>query len=80
MATKKIQCECGRVMGEQCAWQGPRSQTVLVEWMPEQYRGSHTAAGNRGVFPANGAERLRLERSCAERLVEADPEWTEIME
>jgi hypothetical protein len=61
-------CECGQATGERCEWSGPIDQTVLVEYMPEQYRASHEAAGNSGVYPHNGAVRIRCERSCADRL------------
>lgn len=30
---------------------------TLIEYMPHYLRASHEAAGNRGVYPANGAER-----------------------
>lgn len=63
-----VNCECGRITGERCQWSGPKSQTVVIVWMPEQHRASHAAARNSGVYPNNGAERLRLERSCAELL------------
>jgi hypothetical protein len=46
----------------------------VIEHMPEYLRGSHEAAGNRGVCPANGAVRLRVEQSCAESL--CDDDWT----
>jgi hypothetical protein len=59
-------------------WDGD-GETVVLEWMPEQYRSSHEAAGNRGVWPHNGAMRLICEKSCAERIVEADPEWAEVV-
>ena len=77
MAT--IECGCGRITGERCAWSGDKAETVLLEWMPDHIRASHVAAGNRGVYPANGAERLRVERSCAELIHRSDPEWTEIL-
>jgi hypothetical protein len=34
------------------------SDLVLVETMPEHLRASHEAAGNHGVYPHNGAERI----------------------
>lgn len=73
-----VQCQCGQATGVGCAWSGPRSETVVVEWMPEHLRASHTAARNAGVYPANGAIRIRCERACAESLVESDPDWAEI--
>jgi hypothetical protein len=36
-----IECECGTWSGERCQWSGPKSETVVVEWMPEQHRASH---------------------------------------
>lgn len=75
-----VHCECGRTLGVRCQWTGPRSETVVVEWMPESLRASHVAAGNRGVYPHNGAERLRVEASCADRIVTADGDWSSIVE
>jgi len=74
-----VQCGCGKCTGVRCEWTGPRRETVVIEYMPEQYRGSHTAAGNSGSYPANGAVRVRVERSCAESLVEHDGDWTSIV-
>ncbi len=78
-AVRVVECECGEVMGEKCSWTGPAAETVVVEWMPPQYRDSHTAAGNSGFYPANGAVRLRCERECAERILEGDGEWAAIV-
>jgi hypothetical protein len=63
-----VGCACGEVTGEACTWRGPRSETVLVEYMPEQHRSSHDAAGNAGSYPHNGAIRIRVQRDCADRL------------
>jgi hypothetical protein len=68
--SKQMRCECGEATGEQCEWTGPLSETVAIEWMPEFLRDAHQAAGNSGVYPHNGALRLRVERSCARRLAE----------
>ena len=54
------------------------SALVLLEVMPAQHRASHTAAGNRGSYPANGAERYLVGREAAEALVECDGEWVTI--
>lgn len=70
-----VRCECGCWSGKRCEWTGPRAETVIVEWMPEYLRASHTAANNRGVYPANGAQRIRVERSCADSMVEHDGDW-----
>lgn len=81
MNTKHVHCECGEWTGERCAWTGPVGQTVLVEYMPEQYRASHRAAGNPGACPHNGAVRVRVERSCAKLLLtdENAREWARIV-
>ncbi len=78
-SSKTVQCQCGEWSGEQCQWSGDRSETVVVEVMPEYLRASHTAAGNRGSYPANGSVRLRVERSCADTMIESDGEWVEIV-
>lgn len=76
-----MECECGTWTGERCAWSGPKSATVLVEYMPQQYRSSHEAAGNVGTWPANGAERVRVSRECAETLLEQPDErdWSRVV-
>ncbi len=68
-------CECGETSGVACDWRGPKSQTVLVEWMPPHLRDSHATAGNSGVYPHNGARRLRVSLLCVDGLVDCDPEW-----
>lgn len=71
---KSVHCECGTALGVRCEWAGPKAETVLVEWMPEQHRDSHTKARNAGTYPHNGAYRLRVERTiCASILTE--DEW-----
>lgn len=76
-----IHCECGEAIhGDPCSWTGPRSETVLIEYMPLHLRASHAAARNHGVYPHNGAIRLRVERSCADRLIDGDEEWTSIVD
>jgi hypothetical protein len=67
-----VRCQCGEVTGDCCAWVGPIDQTVLVEYMPEALRASHSAAGNSGSYPYNGAIRIRCEMSCADRIVYGD--------
>lgn len=71
-----VDCECGSITGERCGWSGPQGDTVRVEYMPEHLRASHATARNSGSYPANGAIRLRVERSCADRLAD---EWTTIL-
>lgn len=76
----KAICECGSVTGQECEWSGPKSETVRVELMPEHLRASHEAAGNCGVWPGNGAERLRISRDCLEALLESEGEWLEVID
>ena len=66
-------CECGQATGVACEWTGPINETVIVEWMTEYLRASHEAAGGGGgVWPHDGSLRLRVERSCADRLASDD--------
>jgi hypothetical protein len=51
---------------------------TLVEYMPRHLRNSHTQAGNRGSYPANGAERVYIEHEVLSR--DLDPRWVEILE
>lgn len=74
----EVRCECGKWSGEHCEWSGPKDATVIVEWMPRDLRVAHTEARNSGIYPHNGAERIRVERSCADRMVEHDGEWVEV--
>lgn len=53
---------------------GYPSPLVIVETMPDHLRGSHRAAGNWGVYPHNGAERLIRFRDEAQELVDNDPD------
>lgn len=75
--TTEYRCECGDVTGERCQWSGPAADTVIVEYMPQHLRSSHTAAGNTGIYPANGAHRIRVERSCADLI--CDDDWTTVV-
>ena len=74
-----VACQCGEHRGDRCSWSGPQSETVLVEYMPAQHRGSHRAAGNRGTYPANGAVLIRVSAECGDAMVEHDGEWCSIM-
>lgn len=74
-----VTCQCGSWSGCACEWSGTESDTVVVEYMPEQYRASHTAAGNRGVWPHNGASRVRVSRECAATMIETDREWCSVL-
>lgn len=73
-------CECGRWAGEACAWVGPVEKTVVVEFMPEDRRAAHEAADApnifcAGVYPVNGAERVRVGESCADWMLSTDTPW-----
>ncbi len=72
-----VQCECGEVTGQSCDWSGDKKDTVLVEHMPEQHRSSHEAAGNRGMYPHNGAMRIRVYYGCADAICDGD--WTTVV-
>lgn len=56
------------------------SDRVVVETIPKHLRASHTAAGNSGTWPHNGALRVVMNRADAEELVEHDPQWSVILE
>jgi len=75
-----VRCECGQALGTRCEWSGPKSETALIEWMPESFRASHTAARNSGTYPHNGAVRIRCERTCAELILETESEWASTVE
>lgn len=75
MEKTHVRCECGEWSGERCTWEGPKELTVVVEWMPVSFRQSHLNARSRGSYPSNGAVHIRVERSCADRMLEDDGEW-----
>jgi hypothetical protein len=77
--TRQVKCECGEWSGERCAWEGPLSETVVVEWMPEDLRASHGRGGHHGVYPHNGAMRLRVEHSCAGRILDESGGWAQVL-
>lgn len=77
-ARDEFHCECGQWSGERCQWSGPKSETVEIAFMPNDLRSSHRAAGNHGIYPANGALVITVERTCADRMVESDREWVEV--
>jgi len=70
-----VRCECGEWSGVQCPWVGDREETRVVEFMPIQYRDSHSEAGNNGVYPQNGAVRIRVTHACADAMVAGDSSW-----
>lgn len=78
---KTVRCACGEWTGERCEWIGMPSETVMVEYMPPCLRASHEAAHNHGTYPANGAVRVRVERGCADLLLEDEDEreWSRVV-
>lgn len=74
--TVVVRCACGEITGTPCTWEASVDDAVVVEHMPVHLRASHTAAGNAGRYPHNGAVRLTLAPTCAAERVAADPDWT----
>ena len=74
-----VKCQCGQWSGEPCQWSGPKSKTMVVEFMPEHLRASHEAAGNSGNYPHNGAVRVRVEESCAALMAKTDGQWCAVV-
>jgi len=70
-----LPCECGEWWGERCYGVLNPATAATVEFMPEQYRDSHTAAGNRGQWPENGASRITVTPECADSMRGHDPLW-----
>jgi hypothetical protein len=68
-------CQCGVWSRVRCEHTGAADDLVTVEWMPEDRRVSHTAAGNRGVYPHNGAIRLRVTHACAAAICAEAGDW-----
>jgi len=76
---KRYTCGCGLWVGQPCeASPMRRSEMVVVEWMPQQYRASHVAARCVGHWPHNGAVRVRVHPECAGMILRHDPSWTSI--
>lgn len=75
-----VRCSCGDWSGVRCDWVGHLDETLLVEHMPDSVRSSHEAAGNRGIYPHNGALRSRVHRDCAAHIVSIDGEWCSIVD
>ena len=67
-----LRCESGRATGERCEWSGDVSELAEIEWMPDCLRASHATAGNWGIYPHNGAVRLRCCPDCVEMLSEEE--------
>ena len=80
MTTTTYRCGCGEWAGGQCGHTAPLSDLVVVEFMPDDEKSSHMAAGNSGCWPHNGAVRVAVTRKHAEWIVgEEGPEWASIV-
>lgn len=74
---EEVRCQCGEWSGEACDWSGAEDDTVVVEFMPASLRAAHTEANNAGLWPHNGAQRIRVSQACADRMTEQDPDWVD---
>ena len=68
-------CECGEIHGVRCAWAGPSSEAVTVEYVPEYMRAQSAAAGGAGEYPFGYSRRIRCAPECSTLLVESEPAW-----
>lgn len=75
-----IRCECNQWSGEPCNGEGAKQSMVIMEYMPDCMRASHEAAGNRGIHPLNGSERLTVTPECAARMLEHDGDWCRVID
>lgn len=71
-------CGCGAWTGERCGLVRPLADLVCVEVIPEYLRASHEAAGGRGSYPHNGADRALVAPACADDLLAEHGEWARI--
>jgi hypothetical protein len=76
----RVACGCGEWAGDACSALAEPAEMVLVEWMPDEHRESHLAAGSRGCYPGNGAIRARVTPRCAAEMTACDPEWVRILD
>lgn len=82
----EVHCECGQADGDEpCAWSGSINETTVIEYMPQSVRSSQQNAGystidEAGLWPQNGAVRLRVNVECAERFAELDAGWSREVE
>lgn len=75
--TTVVPCECGSHSdGGPCYASVPENGCVLIEYVPQHLRASHTAAGNSGVYPHNGSLRIRVHPDCAQEILLFDPDWS----
>lgn len=56
-----------------------RDVGVEVEYMPEHHRQSHIAAGNRGIYPHNGALRIDMHRDDVEDFLAEHGDWAHVV-
>lgn len=77
--TLSRRCGCGAWTGERCGLVRPLADLVTVEVIPEHLRASHEAAGNRGSYPHNGADRALVAPACADDLLAEHGEWARIV-
>ena len=63
-------CQCERWSGNPCPWIGPRSETVIVEyisaWLLDR-------CGNSGTWRDSAYTRLRVSARCAATMLEYAP-------
>ena len=79
--SKTYICGCGAITGEACQGEPVTAdRMVVVEYMPEHLRASHEAAGNSGSWPANGSERIAIDRECYRALsFDDDDPWMTVV-
>lgn len=85
---KRYRCGCGAWTGEQCTWTGDVSDMVVVEYVPVAVRASaraaygYDASDMTPVFPVSFAERIAVERNCADLLLsdEAEQDWARLVD
>lgn len=47
---------------------------ITIEVMPDCWRESHKAARNWGIYPYNGAERIKVSEEEAQDIIANDPD------
>lgn len=76
---REISCQCGKWSGVRCAWRGPITQTVLVDYVIDADRAELEEARIHEVSARHGVVRIRVERSCVDSMIELD-EWVAIVD
>jgi hypothetical protein len=76
------QCQCHAWSGGvKCWWSSvDEDDMVTVEWMPHELRPALEDVADAGEYPRNGAVRSMVTRQCAQRMLEEDPNWVEVIE